>query len=479
MKKVDFISGAPKTFIFQKNSNKTNLGGILTVIFIIATLLIIISYIYEYYANEKYVVSYFYNEVYYNDNERIEKYNNKKYYPDLTYHLVLEQFNGGDNIIKDIKIADGDFKEIPLKEKRVTSVSNLTFIVLYKCKNESDCSLREEDNDTISPNIFSLDIIYDGYFCDHQNPKSPIKNGESYKFFPFTIEDHIDYYYFDWKIIQYKEEKSFSGMFRSTEETNGGVFINREKFSIPSEKLNYLNITNEETGEMEYYKIIAVMQFFRDNYGYFDNYSRVKITLWDSIANICALVSTLYGVVTFIFCGFYSNSFDNYKIIEKIISRSSYLSIKNIKDMKNVPPKEDIELTDQIESDKGETLLEIDEDKDDKKIITDKKMIDDNINIEKYYNLKPLFKMPKFHFYDFLYNNIYSDCCKPSSTQGIISACNDLISKYYSIDAVVYNQLRLDNLYKEYKWNNPKLNDIGNNDLIFQIKSLSENLPGN
>ena len=45
MKKLDFISGAPKTFIFQQDSNKTNLGGLLTILFIIAMLIIIYSYI--------------------------------------------------------------------------------------------------------------------------------------------------------------------------------------------------------------------------------------------------------------------------------------------------------------------------------------------------------------------------------------------------------------------------------------------------
>ena len=77
-----------------------------------------------------------------------------------------------------------------------------------------------------------------------------------------------------------------------------------------------------------------------------------------------------------------------------------------------------------------------------------------------------------------VYNNVYGDCCKPSTTQGIISSCNDLISKYYSIDAVIYNQLRLENLFRDYKWNNPQLNSIGNNDIMAQIKALSHNLTG-
>ena len=92
---------------------------------------------------------------------------------------------------------------------------------------------------------------------------------------------------------------------------------------------------NNETGQIEYYKFVAAFIFDRGNkFGYYDNYSRERISIFDPIANICALVSTLYGVVTFIFCGFYSNSFDNYKIIEKIISRGAYIDIKDIKDIR-------------------------------------------------------------------------------------------------------------------------------------------------
>ena len=189
-------------------------------------------------------------------------------------------------------------------------------------------------------------------------------------------------------------------MFRRTKETYGGEFTETEKFSIPSEGKNIYNKTNEKTGKMEYYKFVAVFEFYRNNFGYYDHYSRERISIFDAIANICALVTTLYGVVTFIFCGFYySNSFDNYKIIEKIISRSAYLNIKSLKDE---PPKEQIELTDQIESDKGETLLEVNQDKDDKKVL------DDDINKQKVAVSKPLFRIPKFHFYDFLYNNVIS-----------------------------------------------------------------------
>ena len=90
------------------------------------------------------------------------------------------------------------------------------------------------------------------------------------------------------------------------------------------------------------------------------------------------------------------------------------------------------------------------------------------------HNSKSIFHLKKFHFYDFFYNNIYTEKCCKSTTQSIITTCNELISKYYSIDSIVYNQIRLENLFKDYKWNNITLKNIENNEFISLLKYLSE-----
>ena len=58
MKKLDFLSDSPKAFIFQKSSNKTTFGGFLTIIYILIILIIAFVYIYNYVANDKYIISY-------------------------------------------------------------------------------------------------------------------------------------------------------------------------------------------------------------------------------------------------------------------------------------------------------------------------------------------------------------------------------------------------------------------------------------
>ena len=74
--------------------------------------------------------------------------------------------------------------------------------------------------------------------------------------------------------------------------------------------------------------------------------------------------------------------------------------------------------------------------------------------------------LPNLYFYDFLFNNIYLKKCCSSKKQEIVSLCNNIVSKYYSIDLIVYNQIKLENLFKDYKWNEPELNVIENNKMI-------------
>ena len=55
--------------------------------------------------------------------------------------------------------------------------------------------------------------------------------------------------------------------------------------------------------------------------------------------------------------------------------------------------------------------------------------------------------------------------------QEIINTTNEIIYKYISIDNLLYNQLKLENLFQDHKWNNPKLNSIQNNKMIMKLKN--------
>ena len=77
----------------------------------------------------------------------------------------------------------------------------------------------------------------------------------------------------------------------------------------------------------------------------------------------------------------------------------------------------------------------------------------------------------KLPFYEFYLNNIYSKFCWKMKNQEIINKTNEIIHKYLSIDTLLYNQIKLDNLFKDYKWNNPLLNSIKNNEMIMKLKN--------
>ena len=57
-----------------------------------------------------------------------------------------------------------------------------------------------------------------------------------------------------------------------------------------------------------------------------------------------------------------------------------------------------------------------------------------------------------------------------SEKQEFLYVCNEILHKYISIDYILYNQIKLENLLKDYKWNNPKLSKIENNELIIELK---------
>ena len=83
-----------------------------------------------------------------------------------------------------------------------------------------------------------------------------------------------------------------------------------------------------------------------------------------------------------------------------------------------------------------------------------------------------MWNLPKFRFIDFILNDIYYNKKCKNDRQDIISKCNELISKYFSLDIIVYSQIKMENLLKDYRWNNQELNNIYNNELISQLKNI-------
>ena len=61
---------------------------------------------------------------------------------------------------------------------------------------------------------------------------------------------------------------------------------------------------------------------------------------------------------------------------------------------------------------------------------------------------------------------MYCKKCKRSKKQELINICNQIIAEYSSIDSLLIKMITLENLLIDYKWINPKLNDLSSNKLI-------------
>ena len=78
--------------------------------------------------------------------------------------------------------------------------------------------------------------------------------------------------------------------------------------------------------------------------------------------------------------------------------------------------------------------------------------------------------LPSPRFIDFLFHNLYFECFGHSSRQALIGSCNDIVAKYITIENILYNQMRLEYLWKEYKWNNPEYEANQKDDLLLDLR---------
>ena len=466
MNALDFLSGPPQISIFEKSSNKTNLGGVLTLIYLIIILTISIAYIYNYEVNPKYIVSYSYEHKYVeNDRERIIN----KFDPILTFNFGLP---GNED---EFLMLDDNDKILSFHKDYNCLLSDFDFELYYICKdNDEECNPDDKGRE--------LYLNYSGYKLDHQNEESPIKRNYVSDFYIFLF-DSFSLHFLRWKTIIYKQDKGISGIFDKLLAKNndiyGGEFIDPISFSYKED-----NVVQEKDYEdvdgttiKKRLRLLGKLRFEKEFPNeYFDYYSRKKIGISDPIANICSLANTLYSIFNFVFGIFYSNSFDNYKIIEKIISKKYNKSNTE----KKMNKKEFIDIINDDENEKDDEKIELRdfnniEQKEDN-------LLDKNYNIidEKEKEITDIENederiLPKLHFYHYFFNILFCKNKCMSNNQEIISACNEIISKYYSIDNILYNQLLLENLFKDYKWNDPKLNNIENNKLVNDINLLINN----
>ena len=466
--KFDLLSNAPKNFIFQHHSNKTNFGGVLTLVLLIISLIIFSYYLISFITEEDYSIQYIKYEYITSTEERDKKKNDTRYNPNIIFGFELRYTNWTSLPDDFVLVNLSNNQLIPRRGILNAKVTDFFLIgILYKCPDEKSVNDTDECESPID--IITLDERYQGFDVDHQNSTSPIhfmEGHHNFNSFMFQPED-ILLLTETWENVKYNPESGFTKLWKSLQgidiEQQKYIGIRRDRFDL---RHLFVSYPYEDINGTKY-RTISRFKYDVDFY-HWDEYSRTKKSFLDLISSVFSLSLGVFNFLTSFLTGFYSNNFDNYKIVEKLL-----YDVKKVK--KEKPTK--IELT--ISSFKEDSLLE--ENEGDKDLNDEENIINENFGNENedvhdiYESEKENRKkriLPKFRFIDFLFNNFYSNKTCKNIRQQIIAKYNDLITKYYSIETIVFNQIKMENLLKDYKWNNPDLADINNNELIIQLNNL-------
>ena len=178
---------------------------------------------------------------------------------------------------------------------------------------------------------------------------------------------------------------------------------------------------------------------------------------------------TIYSVFLFIF-NYYSKNFNNYQIIKSIMNNKT---VKLSQDVKPKPNEKLISTEKELDDINNNNDNNIDDDEKKLNLITN---YDNRLSINNEENSDIEFEntveLRKFSFFQFFLNNIYNKSCCDINEQEIIGLINEITVKYLSIDLILYNQIMIENILKDYHWNDAKLKDINNNEDLIKLRNL-------
>jgi len=346
---------------------------------------------------------------------------------------------------------------------------DIQLAVVYKCNGgnyETDCYIREDDK-VEQDQMYYFTFFYEGFNIDHQNTNKPLfslkeKNGENNVNYlwgrPFQFFEQTNLIYMNWEKIEYEEEKGIFGKTYDRINGNDNTYYGGEIKSVelyPDDGHMRKVPANYHVKDLDgnTYMMLLYVQMYPNQLEY-DKYTRKAISFLDVLADISALASTALDLMALAYGFLYSENYDNYKIVENILSEKMRLKLNN-KIIESEEPKIELK-TDLIESNE------------EKEIKSEEK--EDIITEEKQKSGKSVdFLSP--NFFDFLFHKLYfTKLFGPSKKQALIESCNDVIAKYITIDSIIYNQIRLENLLKDYKWNNPQNEFKQSDDFILELQ---------
>ena len=439
-----------------------------------------IYYIYNYIIGDKY-------EYFYSYRELPEEQKKKVFSGFDTNPLIqvkLDAINELDwNISKNLKfiIYQKNEEEKTIYRDVWTEIKIPDYIIIglyYSSNNKKNFNI-EEIKDIEFGDNFDLNLTYETFYLDHQNPICPFKKIIFSKYLRFNFDKNF-ILYMDWEFTKYTERndifKIFSNYLRKPVQFLEGRFIIND---LKEEKNEGFYNDIEIDGELHKYLGSIVILNSKNT---IHEYQRQKKEWLNVLASISALANSFYSIFARFFYFVYSRKYDHYKIFKNILlldatikksnsiflSEASNLKLNNFSlDKKGSEEKsldvQEIRVINSNKSDSGSN----NNDKGSECPTTEKLEKDDDS--ENNLNL------PKMPFVDFIANNLYCNSCCKSNKQKLITLSNQIIYKYYSIENILYNQIKFENLLNDYKWNNPKLNSIRNNEIVSRIEKLAIN----
>ena len=471
---IDFLSESRRDKFFEKESNKTNFGGFLSLLYFIITILITTFYILDYTLNDKYEIQSLslFNFL---SLEEIMKINeNPELNPELDFYFELLDSNN-EHLSERFQLYENSTGQLLQKIDNYyhvkTKVSDLELFIVYYCDFD-ECLINNEDS---SSAYLDLLMYYKGFKLTHQDDDCPLKELKDSYFsinFPFSF-NFPTLQILNWHNIIYKEQKDISTFFSNKKEYTGG-YIESYK-TILLDKNSKIILGNDTKSILT--KIDLLNNHLRQV-----EYKRTKRGKLDIVATIGALITIIKSLFIKLYEHF-SVNYNNYKVIEQILFKKKKgnlnegniplkeIDLDSINILKDIPLEENSDENENIgncqlnnnapfnnENKKGNNLVITNSNSKNISLI-------ENINDSKDYLDSNYFCF--FFKYLFCQHNE-----KYKKKKQFINLCNEILLKYMSIDSILYNQIILENLLKDYNWNFPYLNRIDNNELINKLKNI-------
>lgn len=469
---IDYFSGSIRndTF-FQKKSKGTIFGIFLSLIYFIFFAFVSFFYIIDYSLNDKYEIQSL-SIINMTTMEEIEKMNeDPDLNPELDFFFELVDDNN-EYLSERFKLYEKSSNQFLEKVEDNfyhirTRVSNLNLYVVYFC-DFNECLIEEEDNGKL---YLFLRIYYKSFDLTHQNDTYPLQRLHDDSYFLKNIPFHLGYpskTYLFWKNIKYKEQKDISMFFNfmnpKTEYIAGYIDSYREIFMENNPSIILGNNSKS---------LIASFSMVNDFHEYIE-YTRRKKGKLDILAKITALVSLMKVILINIY-EYFLNNYKNYIIIKNFFHKKLKINFNESKTDTYYEMKEldnfDIINDNALNRNKNKKIIDLTKEYP----LINKINIKKESTINKYNNncgnenenntiINEFNDLNCFCYY---VNYIF---CKNSmrfkKKEKLISLCNDILYNYMSIDSILYNQIILENLFKDYEWKNPYLNRIESNELI-------------